>query len=84
MPDAPRTAAERMREYRRRQREKLVLARAELPPSLVKSLVASGILANADVSDQKLRGAALVTIARRWLRGIARRTRDNSAGQGRG
>ena len=65
MTNAPPVSdAERQRQYRRRGREELSVARAEVSKSLVENLVASGVLDKADldkavVVDPKRRHAAL-------------------------
>lgn len=72
MTNTPRTpGAERQADYRRRRREKVSIARAELSRSLAESLIACGFLSKAGVSDPKRCGAALVAVARRWLRSTA-------------
>ena len=68
----PTSAAARQRQYRRRLRENLLVASAELPHSLAESLIAYGFLSKADATDPNRRGAALVAVARRWLRGMAK------------
>ncbi len=64
----PISAAERQASYRRRKREGRLVASAEMPRSLVESMIAYGVLNVTAASDPKRRGAALVTIARRWMR----------------
>ena len=73
MPDAPPSgAAARQAEYRRRRREGLLVASAEMRRTLAEAFVASGVLAKAGISDPRHRGAALVVVAEQWVRGIAR------------
>ncbi len=61
MPDAaPTPAAERQRRHRKRKRCGLVLARAEVPDRVVEALVAEGVLPEAQATDARAIGKALV------------------------
>ena len=59
------TPAERMRRYRRRRRQGLLVMKAEVGPDVVDTLVADGWLPADEARDPKAVGAALVA----WARG---------------
>ncbi len=56
-----------MRRYRRRHRRGLVLAKAEVGPEIVDTLIAHGWLSADEARDSKAVGAALVAWARSTL-----------------
>ena len=60
---APTPAAERQRRYRERKRRGLVLAQAEVPDRIVEALVDQGLLREAQATDARAIGKALVDIA---------------------
>ena len=61
MPDAaPTPAAERQRRHRERKRRGLVLAHAEVPDRIVEALVNKGLLREAQATDARAIGKALV------------------------
>ncbi len=61
MPDAaPIPAAERQRRHRDRKRRGLILARAEVPDRIVEALVDQGLLQEAQATDARAIGKALV------------------------
>ncbi len=56
----PTPAAERQRRHRARKRRGLVLARAEVPDRIVEALVDQGLLPEAQATDPRAIGKALV------------------------
>ncbi len=56
------TSAERQRRYRERKRRGLVLAQAEVPDRLVEALVGQGVLLEAQATDPRAIGRALVDV----------------------
>ncbi len=65
MPDAasaPIPAAERQRRHRDRKRRGLLLARAEVPDRIVEALVDQGLLREAQATDARAIGKALVDV----------------------
>ena len=68
MPDAqPTTAAERMRRLRRRRREGLLFAVAEVPMRLAEALVAAGLVRQQDAVDARALGVALIDASERLI-----------------
>lgn len=65
---APSPAAVRTRRWRRRQRDGLLLATAEVPGRLVERLIDAGLLAEADAGDRVAIGQALVEFVKRASR----------------
>ncbi len=66
MPDAsPTPAAERQRRHRERKRRGLVLAHAEVPGRIVEALVEKGLLREAQATDARASGKALVDVAKK-------------------
>ena len=64
MPDAaPSRAAKRQRRHRERKRRGLVLAHAEVPAEVVEALVDQGLLREAQATDARAIGKALVDVA---------------------
>ncbi len=66
MPNAsptPTPAAERQRRCRERKRRRLRLARAEVPDRVVEALVDQGVLREAQATDPRAIGKALVEVA---------------------
>jgi len=64
MPDpAPIPDRERQRKCRERKRRGLVLARAEVPDRIVEALVDQGVLPEAQATDARAIGQALVEVA---------------------
>ena len=59
-PPRPIPAAERQRRHRERKRRRLVLARAEVPDRIVEALVNQGLLREAQATDARAIGKALV------------------------
>ena len=59
---APTSAAERQRRRRERKRRGLVLAQAEVPDRLVEALVGKGVLTEAQATDARAIGKALVDV----------------------
>ena len=58
----PTPAAERQRRRRERKRRGLVLARAEVPDRIVEALVDRGVLPEAQATDPRAIGKALVDV----------------------
>ncbi len=66
MPDAaPIPAAERQRRHRDRKRRGLLLARAQVPARIVEALVDQGLLREAQATDARAIGKALVDVAKK-------------------
>ncbi len=70
MPTRDPTAANRMRRYRRRQREGLHRAQAEVPWRYVDLLILHGYLKDHEADDPERLGNALLTAARQSLDGV--------------
>ncbi len=69
MPDAvPTPDKERQRRCRERKRRGLVLARAEVPDRVVEALVEKGVLPEAQATDARAIGKALVDVAEKVSR----------------
>ncbi len=62
LESSPAAAAERQRRHRERKRLGLVLARAEVPDRLVEALVDRGVLPEAQATDPRAIGKALVDV----------------------
>ena len=58
----PSSATERQRRCRERKRRGLVLARAEVPDRIVEALVEQGVLPEAQATDERAIGRALVAV----------------------
>lgn len=69
MPPRPLTATERQRRWRYRQMHALILARAEVPATLVEALIDAGLLPEEVSDDQRALGDALMSAASRFLNG---------------
>ncbi len=66
MPDtAPSPAARRQRRHRERKRRGLVLAHAEVPDRIIEALVDQGLLREAQATDARAIGKALVDVAKK-------------------
>ena len=59
-------AASRQRQYRRRRKLGLLVAKAEVPFRVAEALVGRGLLAEGDVSDPRCLGAALARAGEAW------------------
>ena len=59
---APIPATERQRRHRERKRRGLVLARAEVPDRIIEALVDQGVLPEAQATDARAIGKALVDV----------------------
>ncbi len=64
---APIPAAERQRRRRERKRRGLVLARAEVPDRIVEALVEKGVLQEAQATDARAIGKALVDVTEKCV-----------------
>ncbi len=62
---APSPAAERQRRHRERKRRRLVLAHAEVPDQIIEALVDQGLLREAQATDARAIGEALVDVAKK-------------------
>ena len=58
-------AAERQRRHRERKRRGLVLAHAEVPDRIVEALVDQGVLGEAQATDARAIGKALVDVTKK-------------------
>ncbi len=65
---APSPAAERQREYRRRQREGVRIVRNELMPYMIAALIKSGWLSMAEARDGAVLEAAVFDLIDCWAR----------------
>ncbi len=81
MPDAPpNTAAARQRRYRRRQREGLLFAVADVPLRLAEALAKAGLVRQRDTLNARALGTALIIASERLIEknrdGVTHKTPD--------